>query len=59
MKGSVTELIFNQRCQIVGKYESSKVRCLGMPPETMSYLSVCCAFSDPILEVRNFETSIF
>ena len=52
-------LISNRRVQNFGKYESSKVRCLGMPPESMQELSVCCAFSNPILEVRNFETSIF
>jgi len=30
-----------------------------MALDSMSYLSVWCTFSNPILEVRNFETSIF
>jgi hypothetical protein len=43
----------------IRNFETSKVRFFGVPIYSMQELSVCCAFSNPILEVRNSETSIF
>jgi hypothetical protein len=57
--GSVTDFIFGRRVLKLKKYESKKVRCFGMPPDRVYYFSVCCTFSHPILEVRNYETVIF